>query len=76
MSYPEFGLMFWNLEAIAFKERPRKTRVSRGKPLRETARINNQLDPQITSPQGLKPSPKWWNVSDVSNTTSLLPYYY
>ena len=47
-SYPELGLKLWNLEAIAFKERPRKTRVLRGKPLKETAGKNNQLDGQIT----------------------------
>ena len=48
MTYPELGLKLWNLEAIAFKERPRKTRVLRGKLLKETAGKNNQLDGQIT----------------------------
>ena len=64
MSYPELGSKFWNLEVIAVKGRAGKTRVPRGKALRETVRINNQLHPQITSPGGLELSPKLSNVSD------------
>ena len=43
------------------------------KTLGARTRTNNKLNPHITPSPGFEPGPHWWEASDLTTTSSLLP---